>query len=105
MRTLPLPPTPPRRTTRTLQMAHGHDHGHGGHEEEEKWKTPGRTWGERLFVPELLRGMSVTMNRFFRNLFGTRDPNTSIIDRKGTSLVTTVRYPEEKVEYPPGYRG
>ena len=60
---------------------------------------------ERTYVPNLLRGLAITTKHFFRNLFGTRDTNTSVVDRKGTSLMTTVEYPEEKPIYPEGYRG
>ncbi len=60
---------------------------------------------ERLYLPELLRGLAITSKRFLRNLFGQRDTNTSVVDRKGTSLISTVQYPEEKIPYPPGYRG
>jgi NADH-quinone oxidoreductase subunit I len=60
---------------------------------------------ERSYVPELLRGLAITTKHFFRNLFGTRDTNPEVVDRTGTSLVTTVSYPEEKPIYPPGYRG
>lgn len=60
---------------------------------------------ERSYVPELLRAFGVSARHFFRNLFGTRDTNTSIVDRTGTSLVTTVDYPNERVPYPEGYRG
>jgi NADH-quinone oxidoreductase subunit I len=60
---------------------------------------------ERMYLPELLRGLAITTSRFFRNLFGSRDANVSVVDRKGTSLISTVQYPEEKIPYPPGYRG
>ncbi|MBX7116557.1 MAG: NADH-quinone oxidoreductase subunit I [Myxococcaceae bacterium] len=60
---------------------------------------------ERTFLPELLKGLAITARHFFKNLLGTRDPNVHVLDRTGDSLVTTVQYPEEKVEYPPGYRG
>lgn len=60
---------------------------------------------ERIYLPELLRGLAVTTRHFLRNLFGQRDTNARVVDRKGTSLVSTVQYPEEKVVYPPGYRG
>jgi NADH-quinone oxidoreductase subunit I len=60
---------------------------------------------ERLYVPELLRGLAITTRKFFRNLFSERDTNTSVVDRKGTNLVATVQYPEEKIPYPEGYRG
>ena len=60
---------------------------------------------ERMYVPELLKGLAISTRHFFRNLFGTRDTNTQVVDRKGTSLMTTVQYPEEKPIYPDGYRG
>jgi|CXWL01.1.fsa_nt_gi NADH-quinone oxidoreductase subunit I len=60
---------------------------------------------ERTFLPELLKGLGITARHFWKNLFGTRDANVHVLDRKGDSLVTTVQYPEEKVLYPPGYRG
>ncbi len=60
---------------------------------------------ERMYLPELLRGLAVTTRHFLRNLFGDRDKNTSVVDRKGTNLVSTVQYPEEKMPYPEGYRG
>ncbi len=60
---------------------------------------------ERLYLPDLLRGLAITTGHFLKNLFGARDANPEVVNRKGTSLVSTVQYPEEKVNYPPGYRG
>src|ERR1044071_3994508 len=60
---------------------------------------------ERSYLPELIRGLAITTRHFLRNLFGTREVGTPFEDRKSTSLVTTVQYPEEKVQYPEGYRG
>ncbi|OJT20455.1 NADH-quinone oxidoreductase subunit I [Archangium sp. Cb G35] len=60
---------------------------------------------ERSYLPELIKGLAITTRHFLRNLFGTREVGVPFEDRKGTSLVTTVQYPEEKVAYPPGYRG
>jgi NADH-quinone oxidoreductase subunit I len=60
---------------------------------------------ERMYVPELLKGLAISTRHFFRNLFGTRDVNPQVQDRTGTSLMTTVQYPEEKTPYPEGYRG
>jgi NADH-quinone oxidoreductase subunit I len=68
-------------------------------------RDPRQDVTERLYVPELLRGLAITTRHFLRNLFGNRDANPEVQERTGTSLVTTVQYPEEKVEYPPGYRG
>jgi NADH-quinone oxidoreductase subunit I len=60
---------------------------------------------ERLYVPELLRGLAITARHFLRNLFGDRDTNPDVLARRGTNQVSTVQYPEEKVAYPQGYRG
>lgn len=60
---------------------------------------------ERMYVPTLLKGLAISARHFFRNLFGTRDTNLQVEDRTGTSLMTTVAYPEEKPIYPEGYRG
>lgn len=67
----------------------------------------GLTWYERLYVPEVLKGLSITAKHFFKNVFGSRDPNTDVIYRKGTlgNTISTVQYPEEKIPYPVGYRG
>lgn len=50
---------------------------------------------ERTYVPEIIRGLSVTITHMFRNL----NPN------KAERTVVTVQYPEEKVTYPERYRG
>lgn len=60
---------------------------------------------ERSYLPELIRGLAITTRHFLRNLFGARDTNPQVVDRKGTSLVSTVEYPEERIPYPDGYRG
>src|SRR5712671_5664152 len=68
-------------------------------------QDPTKDVRERIYIPELLRGLAVTTRHFLRNLFRDRDKNTSVVDRKSASLVSTVQYPEERVTYPPGYRG
>jgi NADH-quinone oxidoreductase subunit I len=60
---------------------------------------------ERSYVPELLKGIAITTRHFLRNLFYPRDPNPTVLDRKGPNTISTVFYPEETVAYPPGYRG
>jgi NADH-quinone oxidoreductase subunit I len=60
---------------------------------------------ERSYLPELIKGLVITSKHFLRNLFGERDPNPEVVDRTGLSTISTVQYPEEKVPYPPGYRG
>jgi NADH-quinone oxidoreductase subunit I len=81
-------------------MAHDPQQPHIGHIEEEK----GLTWYERLYFPELVKGVALTTRHFLGALFKKRDPNPEVVYRKG-SPITTVQYPEEKVPYPPGYRG
>ena len=75
---------------------------HDPHEKRELVEADIR---ERMYVPELLKGIALTTKHFLRNLFGERDPNPEVLDRKGLATITTVNYPEEKVDYPPGYRG
>lgn len=50
---------------------------------------------ERSYLPEVTRGVLVTLRHLFGNLFGSRK----------TRHLQTVRYPEQKRVYPPGYRG
>jgi|SRR5579883_1438077 len=47
---------------------------------------------QQVYVPAVIKGLGVTMRHFFQNLF----------DRKN---IVTVQYPEEKVAYPPRFRG
>lgn len=65
------------------------------------------SWYQRIFVPELIRGLLVTGSHFLRNLFGGRDESTDFAYRQGSlgNQVATLQYPEEKVSYPEGYRG
>lgn len=58
-------------------------------------EKPTRTLAEQSYVPEIAKGMSITIRRFFRNTFGD----------ESTSEIATVRYPEEKREYPERFRG
>jgi NADH-quinone oxidoreductase subunit I len=65
--------------------------------------SPKLTLAERLYLPEVLRGVGVTTRHFVRNLtlhtlhlFG--------IARDRKAAVTT-QYPEERKEYSLGYRG
>src|SRR5579859_2534052 len=48
--------------------------------------------GHRGYFSTTMAGLRVTMRHFFRNVFGQRD-------------VDTLRYPEERVPYPPRFRG
>ncbi len=78
---------------------------HSHHDHPEKRELVEADIRERTYVPELLKGIALTTKHFLRNLFGERDANPNVIDRKGLATITTVNYPEEKVDYPPGYRG
>jgi NADH-quinone oxidoreductase subunit I len=60
---------------------------------------------ERLYLPEVIRGLAITAGHFLRNVFTRRDRSTDILARRGPSRVSTVQYPEETAPYPPGYRG
>lgn len=50
---------------------------------------------ERSYLPEVVRGLGITLRHFFGNLFGNRE----------TRHLQTVRYPDEKRVYPDRYRG
>jgi len=58
-------------------------------------KKPGRTFKEQVYVPEIVKGLGVTMRHFFKNTFNKRE-NTEIV---------TISYPEEKRIYPERFRG
>lgn len=60
------------------------------------------TLWERLYLPAIFRGLFVTSRHFFRNLGGFFP---GIAKRSKKRNIFTVYYPEEKVEYPPAYRG
>ena len=53
---------------------------------------PERNLWEQSYVPEIIRGLAVTMRHFFRNVIGRRD-------------TVTLQYPEERRPYPPRFRG
>ncbi len=61
------------------------------------------TFRERIYVPEIIRGLFVTGGYFWRNLF------LHILHQIGLardkSAMITVQYPEEYIAYGPGYRG
>lgn len=54
-------------------------------------RKPRMTLWERIYLPEIIRGMAITGMHFFRNLIH--------MDRR-----MTVEYPEEERTLPPGYR-
>lgn len=58
------------------------------------------TLWERLYIFEIIRGMYITTQHFFKNMIGF------IIPPKGQKRsIMTVYYPEEKLDLPPAYRG
>ncbi len=64
------------------------------------------TFRERIYLPEVLRGLALVTRHFLRNAFFSRDANPDVLARdRRLNLITTVQYPEERVTYPPGYRG
>ena len=50
---------------------------------------------ERSYLPEIFRGLFITLRHLFGNLFGNRE----------TRHLQTVNYPDEQRVYPPRYRG
>lgn len=60
------------------------------------------TWWERIYLPEIFRGLAVTTRHFIRNLIGFI-PALLFKDKKRT--IFTVYYPEEKATFPDAYRG
>lgn len=50
---------------------------------------------ERSYLPEVFRGLLVTLRHLFGNLFGNKE----------TRNLQTLRYPDEQRVYPPRYRG
>jgi NADH-quinone oxidoreductase subunit I len=67
---------------------------------------PQRTAAVQTYVPEIARGLGITMSHFFKNtkemVFGQRnDPTIESID----DGVNTISYPEQKRPYPARFRG
>jgi NADH-quinone oxidoreductase subunit I len=61
---------------------------------------------ERMYFPEAIRGVGLIMKQFLRNFFFGRDSDPDLLARdRSLSQNATVQYPEERVPYPPGYRG
>ena len=60
------------------------------------------TWWERIYIPEILRGMWITSRHFFGNMFGFIP---HILGKKKERKIFTVYYPEETVQFPVAYRG
>lgn len=58
---------------------------------------PNLNWSERLYVPAVLAGLSITMRRLMMTV--------GALARGRREERVTLFYPEEKPEIPPGYRG
>jgi NADH-quinone oxidoreductase subunit I len=61
---------------------------------------------ERMYFPEVIRGVGILMKQFLRNFFFGRESNPDLLARdRSRSQNATIAYPEERIPYPPGYRG
>lgn len=58
-------------------------------------RRPERTFAEQAYIPEIVKGLGVTMRHFFKNTFRSRANND----------IVTISYPEEKRIYPERFRG
>jgi NADH-quinone oxidoreductase subunit I len=56
---------------------------------------PKMTVSELSYVPEIAKGLGITMGRFFKNTFSSRE----------SGEIDTVDYPDEKRVYPERFRG
>lgn len=61
------------------------------------------TFAERIYLPEIIRGLVVTSYRFWRNL--TLHALHAIGLAKNRSAAVTVQYPDEHKRYPDTFRG
>ncbi|HET9599898.1 MAG TPA: NADH-quinone oxidoreductase subunit I [Anaeromyxobacteraceae bacterium] len=61
---------------------------------------------EQMYYPEVIRGVGILMKQFLRNFFFGREKNPDVLARdRSLSQNATVQYPEERIPYPPAYRG
>ncbi|MFH1066710.1 MAG: NADH-quinone oxidoreductase subunit I [bacterium] len=71
-------------------------------------KRPKLTVGEKLYLPVILDGMSITLKHLVRTLLllfvGRKEQRASLMNMTETGLVT-MQYPEQKWPTPEGYRG
>ena len=56
---------------------------------------PSRTLAEQAYIPALAEGLRLTMGRFFKNTFSSREEGE----------IVTLMYPEETEAYPERFRG
>ncbi|MBR58982.1 MAG: NADH-quinone oxidoreductase subunit I [Myxococcales bacterium] len=57
----------------------------------------------KAYVPAILEGLGVTTRHFVQNLGNLVSGRKK--SKRGTEEIATIRYPDEKREYPPRYRG
>lgn len=65
---------------------------------------PKLTLSEQVYVPEIAKGLGVTIGRFFDNTFSSRIAGDTVSTGPKSGIVT-VNYPEQKLEYPERFRG
>lgn len=65
-------------------------------------RTVQMTWWERIYLPEVIRGLYITSRHFFGNLFGFVP---FLLGKQKKRKIFTVYYPEETVQMPVAYRG
>ena len=61
----------------------------------EKEKKDNRLFAERVYLFEIVKGLGLTMRKFFKNTFSKRE----------NSDIVTIAYPEERRIYPERFRG
>ena len=60
-----------------------------------KIDKPKRSLGDQAYVAEAVKGLGLTISRFFKNTFSKEE----------NKVIATVRYPDEVREYPERFRG
>ncbi len=65
---------------------------------------PKMTLSEQAYVPEIAKGLGVTIGRFFDNTFSSRNQDPVVATGPMKNIVT-VDYPEQKLAYPERFRG
>ena len=58
-------------------------------------KKPQRSLAEEAYVPEIAKGLGLTIGRFLKNTFAKQE----------NKEIATVRYPDEQRQYPDRFRG
>ena len=61
------------------------------------------TFLERIYVVEVVKGLSITLGKLFRNFFFHLLHSFGM--GRGTAAAASIQYPNERRPYPPRYRG